>query len=255
MTTEPERSVWLDQIPPDPQRCIACNTIVEDLGAMVQWCPADEVAITPLCRGCFDLCDASQGLDVLAWKHGTDKSSRWHNYTRLYEPLFTRLRGSAITLVELGVAWGGSIRMWREYFIHPNTKIIGVDLFQECPPPDLTNLAGVDDWQGFTGVQLIQMDQADPRVGGMLNNIHPHIVIDDCSHIPEKTWASFELFWPHLITGGVYAIEDLGIHDYPYDELIDKIRATPQASVELHASQHPHVNWEIAIITKLAHQW
>ena len=182
-------------------------------------------------------------LDELAIKHDTDKACGRHNYTRLYHHFFAPFRDQPITLLELGVAWGGSIRMWRDYF--PNGTIIGVDTFLECPTT-IAALADVD-------VELLQVDQADPQLPELIykDELPLRIVIDDCSHIPEKTFASFEMLWPLVADGGFYAIEDLGIHGHPYDELINNIRK--YTDVWLLSSHHPDVpHWKIAIAIKEA---
>ena len=59
-------------------------------------------------------------LDSLAEKHGTDKGSvpvsglYPKHYTRLYERYFAHLRDEEITLLEIGVQAGASLRMWEE---------------------------------------------------------------------------------------------------------------------------------------------
>lgn len=181
-------------------------------------------------------------LDALAIKHDTDKRSDRHNYVPLYDQLFAPLRDQPITLLEFGVAWGGSMRTWRDYF--PQANIIGVDLFLECATTPKA-LADVD-------VHLFQVDQNDPQLPELVQQWCPlNIVIDDCSHIPEKTLASFKLMWPLIPVGGIYAIEDLGIHDHPYDDLLDEIRGFDDVRMGVYNSQHPDVPWwEIAVIIK-----
>ncbi len=182
----------------------------------------------------------SNDLDALAIRHVTDKNSDGHNYVRLYDQLFASLRDQPITLLELGVAWGSSIRMWRDYFTQGT--IIGVDLFLDCPtaPQHLTDL----------DVHLFQVSQDDPQLPQLVAPWCPlNIVIDDCSHIPDKTMATFELLWPLLPTGGIYVIEDLGCWDHPYQDLLEKIRGFDDARMELYNSQQC-TWWEIAIIIK-----
>ena len=44
----------------------------------------------------------------------------------VYEELFSKYRGKKITFVEVGVKWGGSLFIWKNYF-GPSAKIIGID--------------------------------------------------------------------------------------------------------------------------------
>lgn len=140
-------------------------------------------------------------LDELAMKHGTDKASNLHNYTRWYERLLPDNEdGPFITLLEIGVANGNSLRMWADYYgVIPNVKgdtIAGLDI-NECQP--------------IEGVRLFKGDQSDPNI---LKTIIEEIgsldvVIDDGSHLWKDQIASFKLLWPFVKRGGVYVIEDL----------------------------------------------
>src|SRR5215203_706034 len=61
----------------------------------------------------------------LAEKYGTDKGPSGHNYTPYYEEYLQHRRFRALTLLELGVWKGASLRMWRDYF--PSATIVGID--------------------------------------------------------------------------------------------------------------------------------
>lgn len=137
-------------------------------------------------------------LDQLALKHGTDKSSASHNYTAIYEPIFEPLRHQPITLLELGYLDGASARLWCDYFDHPATTILGIDI------DDKTDTT--DDPRAW----FYQADQADAQQLTSFHDAHGSfdIIIDDASHISSKTIASFETLWPMLKPGGHYIIED-----------------------------------------------
>lgn len=138
-------------------------------------------------------------LDEIGFQHGTDKSRLGHDYLNIYEQLFAPLRDQPITLLELGVYLGYSLRTWREYFTA--ATIIGID-----HQPLMTDTLP----QTF----VYQCDQTDP---GLPEILAPHgpldIVIDDCSHRCANTIASFKLLWPLLKGGGLYIIEDLDAHE------------------------------------------
>ena len=55
----------------------------------------------------------------------TDKGSI-HSYLSVYEQMFNILRNRKIDLLEVGISSGGSLKMWREYFL--KGKIIGLDV-------------------------------------------------------------------------------------------------------------------------------
>jgi hypothetical protein len=58
-------------------------------------------------------------------------STKFESYFNIYENLFHKYVDKKITFVEVGVAKGGSLFMWRDYFGN-KAKIIGVDLNPEA---------------------------------------------------------------------------------------------------------------------------
>jgi len=52
-------------------------------------------------------------------------------YFQVYDELFSPWRGRNITFVEIGIAEGGSLFMWREFF-GPQARIIGIDINPEA---------------------------------------------------------------------------------------------------------------------------
>jgi demethylmacrocin O-methyltransferase len=135
-------------------------------------------------------------LDALAIRHGADKSSKVHGYTRAYERHLAPLRQLPIVLLEIGVGGGASLRMWRDYF--PRATLYGLDL------ADCKGLEGA-------GVRTFQGSQSDEDVlERLLHATGPlDVVIDDGSHRWADLIASFRKLYPHLKPGGYYVIEDL----------------------------------------------
>ena len=141
-------------------------------------------------------------LAELGYKCGTDKGSNtddmWHSYLPIYERLFESFRNEPFSLLELGVASGGSMRMWREWF--PNASLFGVDNDPaHCIRPDTVAVAtlfcaGQDDDKLFTE---------------KFANEQFRIIIDDAEHDPKKQMLSFMLLWRCVKPGGFYIIEDV----------------------------------------------
>jgi SAM-dependent methyltransferase len=130
--------------------------------------------------------------------YDTDKSQQ---YLDNYEGFFRPLAGQKITLLELGVKNGGSLLLWRDYFV--NGTIVGTDM----------NPVKIDDPTGrihfYSGFQ-----QDTAFIDNICNKSAPEgfdVIIDDCSHIGEFTRISFwRLFNNFLKPGGIYVIEDWG---------------------------------------------
>lgn len=154
--------------------------------------------------GAFRPLSWMNALDAIALVYGTDKSSRYHGYTRWYRRHFRSLRSKRITLIEIGVggdedphAGGRSLRMWHDYL--RRARIYGVDLYEK-------QIAGLG-----RRVELIQADQSSSDdLAAVLERVGtPDVVIDDGSHVGEHVWCSFEALFPALRLGGWYVIEDL----------------------------------------------
>jgi hypothetical protein len=118
-------------------------------------------------------------------------------FERLLEPR----RMEPLRILELGVASGASLLVWRDYC--PAAIIVGIDM-NGAP----SRLAERDD------LHIVRGHQDDPTViakardcsGGLFD-----LIIDDCAHIGHIAKRSFALlFLEHLASGGVYVIEDLG---------------------------------------------
>jgi len=125
---------------------------------------------------------------------------KWDHYFDVYDRHLSRFRGKEINVLEIGVASGGSLEMWREYF-GSNSRILGVDINPACAAfaSDRINVFIGDQsdrqfWQQFR-LQIPALD----------------IVIDDGGHTPIQQRVSFEELFPYLREGGVYICED--IHD------------------------------------------
>ena len=54
-------------------------------------------------------------------------SIKWSSYFQVYEKIFSKYKNKKIKFVEIGVANGGSLFMWKKYF-GKKAKIIGIDL-------------------------------------------------------------------------------------------------------------------------------
>lgn len=127
-------------------------------------------------------------LAELARRQGTDKYG--HGYCPLYERHFGLLTESPVSLLEVGVYRGCSLRMWAAYF--PRGRIVGVDIDEQCA------------------------ESADGRIEVVVADINAYqpdrdfdIIVDDGSHMAPDVIAAHALLWPHLRHGGWYVIEDL----------------------------------------------
>jgi hypothetical protein len=134
----------------------------------------------------------------IAARHDTDKGV---DFTSVYHSLLSHVREAPLRLLEIGLYNGGSLRMWREYL--PNATLHGMDVDRRTLAYELE----------IPGTKVRLVDQADARalrafvdeLGGGYD-----VIVDDGGHTMEQQIVSFEVLFPHVVSGGIYVIEDLG---------------------------------------------
>ena len=126
---------------------------------------------------------------------------KWHHYFDIYTKYFERFRDRPITMLEIGVYRGGSLRMWKEYF-HPDSTIVGIDIDKSCQAHEIA------DQNVFVRIG----SQADPSfLAGVNGEFGPFdIILDDGSHKTHHQILSFgALFRSALKDDGCYMVEDV----------------------------------------------
>ena len=146
-------------------------------------------------------------LDTLGCRHGTEKGSNAfgckHNYLPFYEQFLAPLRDQPITLLEIGVDRGNSLRMWRDYFLQ--ARIVGMD----CA--DLRHLAE-------DRIEIEIGDQNSPEdLDRIATQYGPFdVIVDDAGHNPPSQVFCYRHMLNHVKPGGFYILEDLVGMDGPF---------------------------------------
>lgn len=154
-------------------------------------------------------------LTDLADKWGSDKGTTplrtpegslkdpGHNYTPLYEQL---LKGREIKkLLEIGIFYGASLRMWAEYF--PEARIYGIDWWAWTMINEGRIHSFICDQRDTANLRQI----AEYHCGGNLD-----LIIDDGSHVPQDQVTSALALVPYLSPTGIYVIEDVLKESVPW---------------------------------------
>jgi hypothetical protein len=128
---------------------------------------------------------------------------KWRHYFEVYHRHLAKFVGERTALLEVGIAGGGSLDMWRQ-FLGPGCDLYGVDIDPAYRKPD--------DVTVFIG------DQADRAFWERFRAKTPllDIVIDDGGHAPEQQRVTLEELLPRLRPGGVYICEDVHGDDNPF---------------------------------------
>ncbi|MDH3739712.1 MAG: class I SAM-dependent methyltransferase, partial [Alphaproteobacteria bacterium] len=114
----------------------------------------------------------------------TDKEMpKLHHYFEIYEQWFSPWRGREdVKLLEIGVARGGSLRMWRQYF-HPGATIVGLDIDPDCKVHE----------NAEENLFVEIGDQTDTSfLDDVIEKLGPFdIIVDDGGHTPAQQTISF----------------------------------------------------------------
>jgi hypothetical protein len=133
---------------------------------------------------------------------GTDKADKEHtfylSYLDVYERYFEPLRDESISVLEIGVKEGCSLRMWKNYF--RNSLIYGFDIDPACKTHEEDRIS----------IEIGSQDDPEFLRRCFRDTDKFNVIIDDGSHINRHLLASFEcLFNERLSSGGIYVMEDL----------------------------------------------
>ena len=126
--------------------------------------------------------------------HYTDKIHH-HGYNRFYEDYLNKYRKKKFNFLEIGMDYGESMKLWRDYF--KNANIFGLEIQQEYKDERIMVVKG--DQSNLTDLKnLVKITKKCD------------VILDDGSHVPEHQLISFNyLFEKCLSEGGVYIIEDI----------------------------------------------
>ncbi len=186
---------------------------------------------------------------------------KWSHYFEIYQAVFGPRRAEPMRILEIGVLEGSSLRLWKRYFTHPDTVIVGIDIEPQCIAFD----APVD------GVRVRIGNQAD---GAFLREVVREfgpfdLIIDDGSHHSSHMIASFNhLYSDGLKESGIYFVEDLHANYWlPWrdsrrsfldmcKELLEHMHAhyrsaLPEAFLINKASDQPMAALEVPLITTM----
>jgi cephalosporin hydroxylase len=122
----------------------------------------------------------------------TDKGN-YHSYLEEYSRLFEPIKDQEITLIEIGIAHGGSLKLFEDWM--PKATIIGYDIDPQLRVP-------------LSRANVITKD-CMTFIEKEFDSFSPDIIIDDGSHKLEHQLYVIKTCYPQLKTGGYLIIEDI----------------------------------------------
>lgn len=142
--------------------------------------------------------DLKNDLETYFYNNNDKFIYKLNNYFEVYDRHFSKYRDKEIVILEIGVAHGGSLQMWKNYF-GPKAKIYGIDVNKECKKLEEENV------KIFIGSQsdrsfLRQIKKEIPKID---------IIIEDGGHMMSQQIITFEELYDHVKEDGVYLCEDI----------------------------------------------
>jgi len=194
----------------------------------------------------------------------TPGGHKWSHYFAIYQAVFGPRRAEPLRILEIGVLGGSSLRLWKRYFTHPGTLIVGIDILPECIQFDAP----------AEGIRVRIGSQTDARfLNRVVEEFGPFdLIIDDGSHHSSHMIASFNhLFADGLKELGIYFVEDLHANYWlPWrdsrrsfidmcKEMVEHMHAhyqsaAPQAFLINKPSDQPMAALEVPLITTMINE-
>jgi len=167
-----------------------------------------------LCASIFKINYRSNSCELcgIGKKYDTDKSSQrnevtdkrhCHAYTLFYHALFKNKKHNPLIIAELGILYGSSLLMWKEYFA--NSEIYGFEY-------DVSRINSFKQFFNNDRVTLSNIDvtNKDSIVKAFSElNILYDIIIEDTTHDFEDQIRVIENTYQYLKPGGILIIEDI----------------------------------------------
>lgn len=123
--------------------------------------------------------------------------TKWKHYFKAYQRHLGRFENTPSVMIEIGVAHGGSLQMWK-HFLGPGARIVGVDINPGARAYEEDQ------------IEILIGDQGDPDFLAQLLEVvpRPDIVIDDGGHTMSQQLTTFDAVFPAISERGVYICED-----------------------------------------------
>ncbi|MDC0986222.1 methyltransferase domain-containing protein [Alphaproteobacteria bacterium] len=139
-------------------------------------------------------------LKELYVEHTGKVSDKWSLYLSEYDRLFEHYRDKPVRLLEIGIQNGGSLEIWAKYFRNA-ASLVGCDIDPNCAR------LSYDDPR--IGVVVGDANAPDVRERVFQRSPQFDIIMDDGSHHSSDIIKSFALYFPCMVEGGVFIVEDL----------------------------------------------
>jgi cephalosporin hydroxylase len=168
----------------------------------------------------------------------TDKNTR-HSYIPAYENILNKIKYTAKNVLEIGICYGGSIRLWHDYF--PNATVRGADILGlESSYENTINVS--EKWHDIIDQDRIilhlETDAYDQSFyENTVGNIQFDFILDDGPHSLESMLIFVEKYSPLLSDNGILILEDIPTMDW-VGPITEKIPENLRQNYKIHDLRH-----------------
>ena len=169
-------------------------------------------------------------LVALGTHYGTDKVQ--HGFAAVYDRMLSPHKQQMRNVLEVGVFFGSSLRMWRDFF--PNSLTWGVDTFKGVQGHTVRGKAATFanpdqfllEWKAgmHERIRLIVGNQSNETDMGRVvvelqGGVPFDLIVEDGSHLNRDQQRNLVRLFPLVAPGGIYVMEDLHCSQQPgFDE-------------------------------------
>ena len=151
-------------------------------------------------------------LTRIEYNKYTDKNTT-HSYLPLYEEILSPIKDTAKNVLEVGIWYGGSLKLWYDYFT--NSKIYGIDLIDY--KKDKIKIK-FEDIKNSNRVEIMDSTNAYDKQMFKKNfldkNIKFDFMIDDGPHDLKSMKSFIKLYSQIMTENGILIIEDISNLDW-----------------------------------------
>ncbi len=131
-----------------------------------------------------------------------------HSYGKTYSELLQPIRDTAKNVMEIGIAHGGSIKLWYDYFL--NATIYGLDILNYHPDWEQTKIINNSRIKLLTNTDAYNTQ----FITNYFSNIKFDMILDDGPHTLESMIFSAKYYSNLLTDNGILIIEDVQSIDW-----------------------------------------
>ena len=142
---------------------------------------------------------------------GSERLPHYHDYLEVYEEMFKGVKNKDISILEIGVWKGESLKLWSKYFT--KGKIYGIDIFERDSKEKVAKNINKFDRINLYKADSFNVDknaiESREKFFKSIGDLKFNIILDDGEHTHESQIKTYNNFKHLLDDGGIYIIEDI----------------------------------------------